>query len=41
MLGHLTCVQEILNVGFDLVDNGVTVFNITVCGLCSLSELLM
>jgi len=25
------CVKEILNVGFDLLDNGVTVFIITVC----------
>ena len=41
MLGHLMYVQEILNVAFDLLDNGVTLFNITVCGLCSLSEFLI
>jgi hypothetical protein len=31
MLGHLICVQEMLNVGFDLLDGGVTVFSVTVC----------
>jgi len=41
MQGHLTCVQEMLNVGFDLLEDGVTVFNITVCGLGSLSEFLI
>jgi len=41
MLRHLLCVQEIPNVDLELLDDGVTVFNITVCRLCLLSYFLI
>jgi len=37
----LLCVQEILNVVLSLLDDGVTVFNVSVCGLCWLSQFLI
>ena len=37
----MLCVQEILNIGLDMLDNGVTVFSVNVCGFCSFHQFLI
>jgi len=40
-LGHLLFVQKILNIGLDMLDNGVRVFSVSVCGFCSFYQFLI